>query len=137
MNREGDRGHWQIPVVLFWILFIAVSEGCRQETGQEPGPSAAAGVEQAPFDRARWAVKQGKEYPFRESMVQALVYTDTLRALKEPELLDLLGTPDRASENHLYYMISQTRLGPWPLHSRFLVIKLNPGQAVEWVKIHE
>ena len=132
-TKTGTRLRNQPYVPLAACLLITVFWGCRPEAG----PASGKGVEQTQFDRSRWAVKDGRDYPYREAMVQALVYTDTLRKLKKPELLALLGTPDRTSEDHLYYLVAETRLGPWPLHSRFIVVKLTPTDSVEWIRLHE
>jgi hypothetical protein len=128
-------GSLRLNVLVF--LGAMLLSGCKAD-GNPATEASTAGTElQTPFDSARWAVKEGKEYPFREEMLQALVYTDTLRRLYKSDILDLLGAPDRSSDGHLFYLVAQTQLGPWPLHSRFMVIKLTPGDSVEWIKIHE
>ncbi|MDM9630675.1 hypothetical protein [Robiginitalea aurantiaca] len=128
---------------MFSLLGIAVFlaalplSGCKTEADGNKEVSTTSSDFQAPFDSGKWGIKVGADYPHRELMLSTLVYTDTLRKLNREEILSLLGRPDRSSEAHLYYLINQTRLGPWPLKSRFMVIKLTPSDTVEWIKIHE
>ena len=89
------------------------------------------------FDRARWRVQEGDDYPYREQMVEDFLYNDTIRTLLEPAILELLGEPDRRAEGFLYYTIAQKRFLSWPMHTRTLVIKFNADQSVEWIKLHE
>lgn len=91
------------------------------------------------FDKTKWQKKEGKDYPFREKMLNDVVYNDTIRALNKSQIIDLLGEPSwkRDNENFLYYMVSQKRLFSWPLHTTTLVIKLNTNDTIEWIKIHE
>lgn len=90
------------------------------------------------FAKSKWTTREGKDYPYREKMVNDILYNDTIRTLKKDEILALLGEPtyDRKDTNYLYYMIDQKRLGPWPLHTTSMVIKFS-GNEVEWIKIHE
>ena len=89
------------------------------------------------FDREKWQLKEGRNYPYRFHMIKDVVYNDTIRSLTREELLKLLGDPDREEKNHLYYMISQERIGSWPLHTRSMVVKLKENDSIEWIKIHE
>lgn len=89
------------------------------------------------FDQAKWKEKDGKDYPFRDRMLNDIVYNDTVRSRNKEQILDLLGEPDRTNENYLYYMIAQRRLGFWPLHTKSLVIKFSDDNTVDWIKIHE
>lgn len=88
------------------------------------------------FDKSRWNVSEGLDYPFRDRMVNDVVYNDTIRDLSKNEILDLLGEPDRINENYLYYLVDQKRIGNWPLHTKTMVIKLT-GDSIEWIKIHQ
>ena len=52
------------------------------------------------------------------------------------KFLNLLGEPDYVREGHLYYRITETSLGNWPLKTKTMVIKLEDDKAIEWIKIH-
>jgi hypothetical protein len=89
------------------------------------------------FNKEKWSVKEGEDYPYRAQMLEEIVYNDTIRTLHKNEILALLGEPDRTNEGHLYYLIAQKRLGFWTLHSKTLVIKLSDDDTIDWIKIHE
>lgn len=89
------------------------------------------------FDKEKWREKDGKDYPFRNRMLNDILYSDTVRSQNKVEILELLGEPDRINENYLYYMIAQKRIGSWPLHTKTMVIMLNDDNTVEWIKIHD
>ena len=89
------------------------------------------------FDKTKWSTKEGRSYPYRDQMLHDIVYNDTIRSLNKSEILELLGEPDRSADCHLYYTISQKRLGAWPVHTKSMVIKLSEDNAIEWIKIHE
>ena len=89
------------------------------------------------FDKTKWRMKEGPDYLYRDKMLDDVVYNDTIRKLDKSKILDLLGEPDRTNENHLYYMISQNRIGAWPLNTKTMVIKLYDDNTIEWIKIHE
>lgn len=82
-------------------------------------------------------MKDGKDYPFRDRMLNDILYSDTVRSQNKDEILELLGKPDRINENYLYYMIAQKRIGSWPLHTKTMVIMLSDDNSVEWIKIHD
>ena len=77
------------------------------------------------------------DYPNRDQMLNSIVFNDSVRALNEDEILDLLGEPDRRNDGYLYYMISHRRLGFWPLHTKTMVVKLSENNTIDWIKIHE
>lgn len=87
------------------------------------------------FDKTKWSVKEGMNYPYRDQMLNDVVYNDTIRSLDKNEILELLGEPDRINDGHLYYMITQKRFGVWPLKTKTMVIKLSED-TIEWIKIH-
>jgi hypothetical protein len=91
------------------------------------------------FDQDKWRIKQGKDYPYRDEMLNDIVYTDKFRTLKKNEIIAELGEPSyyRDDKDYLYYVISQTRLLSWPLHTKTLVIKISKNNSVEWIKIHK
>ncbi|MEQ9405103.1 MAG: hypothetical protein RIM99_16045 [Cyclobacteriaceae bacterium] len=50
------------------------------------------------FDKAKWKTKEGKSYPFREKMLNGVVYNDTIRTLNKTQLIELPGEPDYIRE---------------------------------------
>ena len=111
------------------LLTLLVLWGCTSE------PKVADA--QIPFDANLWGMKAGSSYSHREQMVDAVLYSDTLRTLKRDKLLEWLGEPDREEKGHLYYTIVENRLGFWTLNQKSIVIKLKADTAVEWIKLHE
>ncbi|MCP4976090.1 MAG: hypothetical protein GY931_08005 [Maribacter sp.] len=89
------------------------------------------------FDKYKWKTKDGKDYPYRNQMINDVVYNDTIRTLNKEQLLELLGEPDYIREGHLYYRINETRLGSWTIKTKSMVIKLVDDGSIEWIKIHE
>lgn len=89
------------------------------------------------FDKVKWKIKDGKDYTFRDKMLNDIIYNDTIRTLNKDQLLELLGEPDYSREGHLYYRIKETRLGSWTLKTKTMVIKLVNDRSIEWIKIHE
>lgn len=91
------------------------------------------------FDIAKWQVMEGKDYPYRDKMLNDIVYNDTIRSLNKNEILDLLGEPSysRDDPNFLHYRITEKRLGRWTLHTKTMVIKLSVDSTIDWIKIHE
>jgi len=88
------------------------------------------------FDKKKWGTQDGKDYPFRDAMLDEVVYNDTIRTLNKDQLLKLLGEPDYIREGHLYYRIKETRLGNWSLKTKTMVVKLGEDGSIEWIKIH-
>ena len=91
------------------------------------------------FDKDKWRIKKGKDFPYRNGMLNDIVYTNKFRTLIKSELLDKLGEPTyyRDDKSYLYYVVTQTRLFSWPLHTKTLVIKITEDNTVEWIKIHK
>jgi len=125
------RIRFLIPLLLICCL------ACNTEKEEKSDLSDRGTVAEITFDKTRWRAKEGPDYPYRAQMLNDLVYNDTLRALNKDEILELLGEPNRSNEGHLYYMITQKRLGFWPLHTKTLVIKLSDDNSIDWIKIHE
>lgn len=119
------------------IFLIACCLSCNTNREERSENEKNTPGSEMSFDREKWRVKEGKDYPFREGMLNYLLYNDTLRSQNKYELLDLLGEPDRTNDNYLYYMIEQKRLGSWPVHTKTLVIKFTNDYSIEWIKIHE
>jgi hypothetical protein len=91
------------------------------------------------FDKAKWKIKEGKNYPYRDKMLNDIVYNDTLRSLTKDKILDLFGEPTyyRTDKNFLHYLITKKSIGPWTLHTKTMVIKFADNKSIEWIKIHE
>lgn len=103
-----------------------IKEGGRQEITVD-----------STFDPVRWQVREGDYFPYRELMYRQLLYSDTLRLRSKPEILHLLGTPDRTGEGHIYYQIKGTQVGPFLFFSKFLVFKFTHADSVEWIKVYD
>ena len=123
----------RILIVFLFICFLA----CKTDREENAEYDERFPDHEMAFDKKKWKTKDGADYPYRDKMIDDVVYNDTIRALDKDEILDLLGEPDRINENHLYYMIAQKRLGFWPLHTKTLVIKLSDDNSVDWIKVHE
>ena len=116
----------------YLLISVAHSENTKFQNQVQPK------IEMS-FNQDKWKIKLGKDYPYRNAMLNDIVYTDKIRTLKKSELLVVLGEPSyyRDNTNYLYYVISQTRLFSWPLHTKTLVIKISQDSTVEWIKIHK
>ena len=133
----GDFCQWifkgmKVGVFIIFLGILACGTG-REETAESEDKKQD---QEITFDPVKWKTKEGVDYPYREGMLNELVYNDTIRTLTKGELLDLLGKPDRINENHLYYNIAQTRVGTWPLNTKTLVIKISEEGTIVWIKIH-
>lgn len=122
----------KLCIILLLGLTACMEEGNFSEKETNPGSHY-----ESEFDPERWKVKEGKDYPFREEMLQDLVYQQQLKGLTKEELLQLLGEPDRSHQGFLYYRVAQKRLGLWPLHTTSLVIELSADSIVKTRRIHE
>ncbi|MFC2107706.1 hypothetical protein ACFLRY_05175 [Bacteroidota bacterium] len=123
-----------ITIILLVILSFT---SCNTTKDEKPDKESSISESDTIFDKTKWRVKDGSDYPYRDQMLHDIVYNDTVRSLNENEIIELLGEPDRINEGFLYYMISQKRIGFWPLHTRTLVIKISEDTSIEWIKIHE
>jgi len=92
---------------------------------------------QIPFDKTKWNTKEGKDYPYRNQMVDEVLYSDSLRTLRKNEIINHLGEPSYIREDFYYYRVRETRLGAWILHTKTIVIKIPEGETVKWIKLHE
>jgi hypothetical protein len=91
------------------------------------------------FDKAKWAIKNEKTYPYRDKMLKDLIADRRLTGIKRDSILRMLGEPARTDSSYLFYTVAQEFLGkiPVPLHTKSLVIKFAGDSTVQWVKIHE
>lgn len=119
-------------VLLFLGFFACKTEGKKNVENQKIKPE----IEMA-FDKEKWSVKEGNDYPFRDRMLHDIVYNDTVRTLHKNEILELLGEPDRIDSSYLFYKIVQKRIQFIPLHTKTMVVKLSGDNTIEWIKIHE
>lgn len=89
------------------------------------------------FDKAKWNTKKGASYPYREKMLNNVIYNDSLRTLKREAVIEYLGEPTRVQDEYAYYLIEKKKALVLTLTARTLVIKFNEDDKVEWMKIHE
>ena len=124
---------------IFAILLLVCCLACNKGRENYTEDMKRKPYSEMVFDKAKWQTKDAEDYPYRDKMLNDVVYNDTVRTLNRDEIIDLLGEPSyyRNSKNFLYYTITQTRLGPWPLHTRSMVIKLSENNTIDWIKIHE
>ncbi len=119
------------------LVFFLFAGACTSEKKGKSDNTALQTAVDSTFQKEKWLIKEGGDYPYRAQMLNDIVYNDTIRTLLKDEIIALLGAPDRINEGHLYYLIDQRRLGSWTLHSKTLVIKLSAEETIDWIKIHE
>ena len=121
------------------VLLIVCCLACKNDRNDYTEDMKMKPDSEMVFDRAKWNTMDGKNYPYRDKMLNDIVYNDTVRELKKAEILYLFGEPsyNRNDENFLYYRITQKSLGPWTLHTKTMVIKLSEEGIIEWIKIHK
>ncbi len=125
-----------IPTLIFILALSLFLQGsCIRATDSEGGTSRE-GNGGSGFDRLEWSYQESGDYPYREAMLDSVIYSDTTRNLSREQIEQLLGTPDRTNENHFYYTITQKRIGSCPLHTKTMVIKFS-RDSIEWIKVHE
>ena len=121
---------------IFRLLLLLCLTGCMEE-GNSEKPTVVHSAVDSVFNESKWKIKEGDEYPYREKMLQDLVYNQQLKGLEKEELIDLLGQPDRSNKGFLYYTVEQKKLGLWPIHTTTLVIELSEDSIVKTRRIHE
>ncbi|MBR9920485.1 MAG: hypothetical protein GYB31_06570 [Bacteroidetes bacterium] len=89
------------------------------------------------FDSEKWQLKEGKDYPYRDQMLDDLVDSRLLKPMTKEEVLDVLGVPDRSDGLYLFYTVTQKRIGLFPLHTTTLVVKLSEDGGENTILIHE
>ena len=122
-----------IFLVFLFILFF----GCKSDSEKNVENQKKNKESEMVFDKEKWKIKDGKDYLFRDKMINDVLYNDTIRMLNKEQLLIQLGNPDYIREGHLYYRIHETRIAYWTLKTKTMVIKLKGNSSVEWIKIHE
>lgn len=118
------------------ILFLC-GLSCNRQDDEKPVINTEPLENKSEFDKNRWLVKDGQDYPYRSEMLEDLMNHPELRKFDKDQVLDLLGKPDRVDSLYLFYRIDQDRLGPWPLHTTTLVIKLSGDSTLNKVMIHK
>ena len=122
-----------IFIIFLFILFF----GCKSDSEKNVENQKNKKESEMIFDKEKWKIKDGKDYLFRDKMINDVLYNDTIRMLNKEQLLIQLGNPDYIREGHLYYRIHETRIAYWTLKTKTMVIKLKGNSSVEWIKIHE
>ena len=122
--------------ISLWILICLLSLSCGSSNEQIKNDPKEK-EEEIDFDSTLWKLRDDKDYPHRNAMLNKLIKSQRIKRLKKDGVLNLLGPPDRIDNNHLFYLIAQERLGNWPLHTKTMVVKLFEDETVDWVKIHE
>ncbi len=89
------------------------------------------------FDAEKWKLLDGRDFPYRDAMLDSLVYSYVLNGKPRYEVYRMLGEPSRVDKNYLFYQVAQQRLGAFVLHTKTLVIMLDSAGIVQMVKIHQ
>jgi len=126
-----------IHETFFVLILLCCCLSCNSEKDKSPAPATPVNETEIAFDKVKWKAKKGLNYLFREQMLNGILYSDDFRKLKEGEVLEQLGEPDRINENFLYYEISRNRLGLWTLNTRTMVVKFADDKTIEWIKLSE
>ena len=121
---------------IYYIFILLYCLSCNNKKKVPPANSGNT-PSQMTFDKSKWKVKQDNQYPYRDSMLQHLITSDTLRGLTKQQVLALLGPPSRTDTNYLFYKVAQKRIGFFPLHTKSLVLHLPGDSIVTWIKIHK
>ena len=119
------------------ICSFPMVTSCDSEPAEEKSEGNQVAVKEEVMDIKKWRTREDDTYPYREEMLQAIISNDTIRSLSKPEILDLLGKPDRENDAYFYYLISETKLFAWPLSTKYMVIKFADNGPVEWIRIHD
>lgn len=120
----------KIILLIFIISFIS----CKEENAITESRQEKTVIV---LNKVNWNKKEADDYLYRELLIDSVIENKELRSLKQNELINVLGEPNRMENNHLYYTISQEKLGFWPLNQKTLVIKYSESDTITWIKIHE
>jgi hypothetical protein len=128
-----------MPLKYFIILIIFSLTACRTENQENKEIVAPKVATEEAFDKNKWQLKEGKDYPYRAQMLNDVLYNDTIRTLNKNAIIALLGEPDyyRDDTTFLYYRISENRLFTWSLTTKTMVVKLAEAGGIDWIKLHE
>lgn len=114
---------------LMLACFVLSCLSCKDNKDENPKKT---------FDAVLWKVKDTDgNYSYRDEMLDDLVYKVTLKGLTKQEVITMLGEPDRTNEDYLYYEVLSKDVGAIPFSKKFLVIKLDKDNTVEWRKIKD
>ena len=122
--------------ILLALLFISMN-ACNDERREYTEGMKIKPEGKMLFDKSKWMEKDGRDYLYRDYMLNDILYNDSIRTFSKDQILEMFGTPDRKKENHMYYRITEKRLGFWTLHARYLVIRLSEKDKVKWIKVYE
>lgn len=129
----------KIPFTSYWIFVVAIFLlplfSCQGDMENVKEKSGVA--EPVRFDREKWLIKEGMDYPFRDSMLTDLTTNYDWEGMKSDDVIELLGKPWRSDSVALVFMVRQRRIGLWPLNTKALVVKLNPDSSVNKVVIYK
>ena len=120
-------------------ILLCCSMACNIDSDEKTDVAIASAQTETAFDKAKWRIKEGHNYPYRDQMLDAIVSNDTIRTLDKEQIIELLGEPSYygSDESYLYYRINEKRLLFWTLHTKTLVIKRAEDGSIEWIKIHD
>ena len=83
----------KISVLVAFVLVCSFACTSKREERFDKEQKEAKSA--AVFDEAKWKSREGEDYPYRNSMLNDVLYNDTVRTLSRDEVIDLLGKPDR------------------------------------------
>jgi hypothetical protein len=114
----------------FLIILLLCAAACKSKKQE---------AKEIPFDKTKWLVKEEKQYPYRDQMLNDVIKNYTAHGIKRDSILKLLGPPTKMDTGFLFYRISQSFFLniPHPIHTKTLVIAFNPDSTLKWRKIHE
>ena len=119
------------------ILCLLISScTCNEKTDSKPIQLEDT-LTEIPFDKEKWSFKKDQSYPYREKMLNNVIFNDALRKLKRTELIEQLGEPTKVNNEYVYYLIEKNSLLFVTLNASTLVIKFKEDDTVDWMKIHE
>ena len=102
-------------------------------------PSCNDDILHRKFDRMLWNSKEDYDYPYREAMMGDLIAHHRLKGLSYKQLIDSLGMPENMTDTDgLYYQIVMDFGSDIdPVHTKYLVFKLNKDSVVNGFTIEE
>ncbi len=113
----------------FILLLLLACTACNNNEKES--------IKQEKFNKEKWSIKSGDNYPFRDDMLNNVLHNDSIRKLNRVEIIELLGRPDKDRDSFLYYRVNEEKLGILTLHTKTMVIKFTGDSSIEWIKLHE